>query len=130
MSDLPSTEELQRLLDEAKPGNWQFHEDEDWEHVVEGYPPMRIGLLHEVAVEGETLFNHANAEVLVDYPGTLRLAAHSRDLAAEVIRLRQGINDLKKAHVDALNHPVGDGSLYFHSNAIFELSRILEGDQA
>lgn len=28
---LPSTEELQRLLDEATPGEWQFQDHKEWE---------------------------------------------------------------------------------------------------
>lgn len=113
---LPSTEELQRLLDAATPGEWK------WDGTVRRslYSKDAEGKGREIIKCAALLYpDEADAEII----------AHSRAIAAEVIRLRQGINDLKKAHVDALNHPVGDGSLYFHSNAIFELSRILEGDQ-
>lgn len=114
---VPSTEELQRLLDEATPGDWQWDETVGLSLYFEDAEGKGRDIIKCAA---RSYPDEADAEIIALAPS----------LAAEVIRLRQGINDLKKAHVDALNHPVGDGSLYFHSNAIFELSRILEGDQA
>lgn len=108
---VPSTEELHRLLNEATPGEWRMYADTDLPKIY----GVQTTAGEPICIDGT--------------PQDCQIIQFTRVLAAEVIRLRQGINDLKKAHVDALNHPVGDGSLYFHSNAIFELSRILEGDE-
>lgn len=83
----PSTEELQRLLDEATPGTWEWDET--------------VGLsLYSEDVEGKgrdiikcaarSYPDEADAEII----------AMSRVLAAEVIRLRKENEELTKLRFD------------------------------
>lgn len=98
---LPSTEELQRLLDESTPGNWQFQDHEEWEHVAgPEYPPQKVMTEHAVEVDGVPLFWSYNDSLLEDYPGNLDLAALAPVLAAEVIRLREENEELTKLRFD------------------------------
>lgn len=132
---VPSTEELQRLLDTAKPGDWQFQGHEEWEHVAgQEYPPQQVMIAHAVEVDGVPLFWNSNDDVLEDYPGNIRIAALAPVLAAEVIRLReenQRMQERVNKHAqDALrltkylhdHHPAVSSE--FKAN----LTRILEGD--
>lgn len=95
MSDLTTTH-LKRLLDQATPGPWEFHEEEEWDHVAgPEWPPMLTYLEHIVEdSDGKCLFGNSNDKFLEDYPGNLRLAALAPQLAEEVIRLRGHIEDL------------------------------------
>ncbi|WP_312588579.1 hypothetical protein [Corynebacterium dentalis] len=134
---VPSTEELQWLLDAATPGEWQFQDHEEWEHVAgPEYPPQQVMIAHGVEVDGVALFGRSNDDLLEDYPGNLRIAALAPVLAAEVIRLREENERMQervnKHAQDALrltkflydHHPV------VHAEFKANLTRILEGDQA
>lgn len=84
---------LRELLDKAAPGPWEFHEDQEWEHVAgPEYPPMLTRVEHTVeGSDGEQLFGQFNSTVLEECPGNLRLAALAPDMARELLRLRNGI---------------------------------------
>ena len=118
--NLPSIEELQRLLDERAGGTWRavLADGEDWWNVQQAQPGG----------------HYTPVAIALDQPDA-ELAALAPDLAAEVIRLRKEINAAKLRHVEALQGVIGGMSIVdtltrsCHSNAIFELSRILEGDQ-
>lgn len=124
---VPSTEELQQLLDAATPGEWYLHEDEmgdpDGTYLHDTKDVMCIAI---------TPIGSGS-----DYrENDLDLAALAPVLAAEVIRLREENERMKervnKHAQDALrltkylhdHHPAV--SAEFKSN----LTRILEGDQA
>lgn len=83
--NLPSTEELQRLLDETPHETWRAEIDEgnEWWNVV----PSRFGGSHTPIAEG---MSQPVAE----------LVAESRVLAAEVIRLRKENEELTKLRFD------------------------------
>lgn len=84
---------LRELLDAATPGPWEFHEEQEWEHVAgPEYPPMLTYVEHTVeSNDGEPLFGNSNDPVLEERPGNLRLAALAPDMAAELLRLQDGI---------------------------------------
>ena len=88
---VPSTEELQRLLDEATPGPWYLHEDET------GDPDGTY--LHEA--EGVMCIAITPIGSGSDYrEDDLDLAALAPVLAAEVIRLREENEELTKLRFD------------------------------
>ena len=117
---VPSTEELQRLLDETPHETWRAEIDEgnEWWNVV----PSRFGGSHTLIAVG---MSQPVAELM----------AESRVLAAEVIRLREENERMQervnKHAQDALrltkflhdHHPV------VHAEFKSNLTRILEGDQ-
>lgn len=105
---VPSTEELQRLLDETPHETWRAEIDEgnDWWNVV----PSRFGGSHTPVAEG---MSQPVAE----------LTAESRVLASEVIRLREEIEALRD---ECRRYPTSRGHFY----ADREITRILKGDQA
>lgn len=115
---LPSTEELQRLLDETPGETWRAELDEDsdsWDVI-----PARLGGHYSPVAEG---LSQPVAELM----------AESRTLAAEVIRLREGITDAKTKldhYVDTYHR---QGHIYTSArlrDVSEDLTRILEGDQA
>lgn len=87
---------LRELLDKAAPGPWEFHEDQEWEHVAgPEYPPMLTRVEHTVeGSDGEQLFGQFNSTVLEERPGSLRLAALAPELARELLRLRDGVKQV------------------------------------
>lgn len=124
---VPSSEELQRLLDEATPGDWQFQDHEEWEHIAgPEYPPQKVMTEHVVEVDGVPLFWSYNDDLLEDYPGNLRIAALSRDLAAEVIRLREENDRLTRIEWLAEQAAESDSGLAYDLDHI---NREYEGDQ-
>lgn len=104
MTDL-TTAHLKHLLDRATPGPWEFHEEEEMEHVAgPEYPPMLTYLEHIVEdSDGKCLFGNSNDKFLEDYPGNLRLAALAPQLAQEVIRMRSELAAMKKAWLSVVN---------------------------
>lgn len=104
--NLPSTEELQRLLDETPHETWraEIGDGNEWWNVV----PSRFGGSHTPIAEG---MSQPVAE----------LTAESRVLAAEVIRLREEIEVLRD---ECRRYPTSRWYIYR------EITRILEGDQA
>ncbi|MDK8469855.1 hypothetical protein [Corynebacterium accolens] len=97
MTDL-TTSNLKRLLGQATTGPWEFHEEEEMEHVAgPEYPPMLVYLEHIVEdSDGKCLFGNSNDKFLEDYPGNLRLAALAPQLAQEVIRIRDGVEQIRE----------------------------------
>ena len=95
MTDLTTTY-LKCLLEQATPGPWKFHEEQEWEHVAgPEYPPMLIVVEHTVEdSDGKYLFGNFNDTVLENRPGNLRLAAAAPQLAQEVISLRDALGYL------------------------------------
>lgn len=83
--NLPSTEELQRLIDETPNGVWraEIDESDEWWNVI----PCGLGGSHTPIAEG---MSQPVAE----------LTAESRALAAEVIRLREENEELAKLRFD------------------------------
>ncbi|WP_392452005.1 hypothetical protein [Corynebacterium dentalis] len=130
---LPSTEELQHLLNAAAPGEWQFQDYEEWEHVAgPEYPPQQVAIAHTVEVDGVPLFGHANDDVLEDYPGNLRIAALAPVLAAEVIRLREAIETVAQISETRARNCHESNQLVAaagHTVTASHLHGILEGDQ-
>lgn len=125
---LPSTEELQHLLNAAAPGEWQFQDYEEWEHVAgPEYPPQQVAIAHTVEVDGVPLFGHANDDVLEDYPGNLRIAALAPVLAAEVIRLQEENERLTRIEWLAEQAAESDSGLAYDLD---QINREYEGDQA
>lgn len=97
MTDL-TTSNLKRLINQSTPGPWKFDEKQEWEHVAgPEYPPMLTYLEHIVEnSDGIPLFGNSNDKFLEDYPGNLRLAALAPQLAEEVIRLRDGVEQIRE----------------------------------
>ena len=114
--NLPSTEELQRLLDEATPGEWEPRSDPDWGFID----------IHGVqSQDGEP--------VCIDgTPQDCIVLALAPVLAAEVIRLREGIaNAQSKLDYYAGKYQTQGES---HTSARIrdvseDLARVVEGDQ-
>lgn len=104
MTDL-TTANLKQLLDQSTPGSWEFHEEEEWEHVAgPEYPPMLTYLEHIVEdSDGKCLFGNSNDKFLEDYPGNLRLAALAPQLAQEVIRMRSELAAMRRAWLSVTN---------------------------
>lgn len=94
---------LRELRAEATPGPWEFHEEQEWEHVAgPEYPPMLTRVEHTVkGNDGEPLFGNFNDTVLEEHPGNLRLAALAPDMARELLRLRDGVEQ-QITHLEAL----------------------------
>lgn len=111
MTDL-TTANLKQLLDQSTPGSWEFHEEEEWDHVAgPEWPPMLTYLEHIVEnSDGIPLFGNSNDKFLEDYPGNLPLAALAPQLAQEVIRLRQELTSMRHSweliSTDAMRTPV------------------------
>lgn len=95
MPDLTTTH-LKCLLEQATPGPWKFHEEQEWGHVAgPEYPPMLTVVEHTVEdSDGKYLFGNFNDTVLENRPGNLRLAAAAPQLAQEVIHLREQVKGL------------------------------------
>ena len=110
MTDL-TTANLKQLLDQSTPGSWEFHEEEEWDHVAgPEWPPMLTYLEHIVEdSDGKCLFGRNNDTVLEERPGNLRLAALAPQLAEEVIRLRQELTSMRHSweliSTDAMRTP-------------------------
>lgn len=104
MTDL-TTANLKQLLDQSTPGSWEFHEEEEWEHVAgPEWPPMLTYLEHTVEdSDGKCLFGNSNDKFLEDYPGNLPLASLAPQLAEEVIRMRSELAAMKKAWLSVVN---------------------------
>lgn len=84
---------LRELRDKSTPSPWKFHEEQEWEHVAgPEYPPMLTYVEHTVeGSDGGLLFGNSNDTVLEEHPDNLRLAALAPDMAAELLRQRDGI---------------------------------------
>ena len=124
---------LRELLDKSTPGPWEFHEEQEWEHVAgPQYPPMLTRVEH--TVEGQRrghLFGNFNDAVLEEHPGNLRLAALAPDMARELLRLRRELTDLRDpmlAHEGYLRR-VGQNvaANYVHKHER-RLAQIIQGD--
>lgn len=121
--NLPSTEELQRLLDEATPGEWIRHEEDgqiqNRDRATVAYADGHVHDDIELWIEWNLATDHA-------------LAALAPVLAAEVIRLRGGIVDAKAKldlYVDTYHQ---QGHIYTSArlrDVSEDLTRILEGGQ-
>ena len=87
---------LRELLDKATPGPWEFHEEQEWEHVAgPEYPPMLTRVEHTVeGNDGGLLFGNFNDAVLEEHPDNLRLAALAPDMARELLRLHDGMKQV------------------------------------
>lgn len=152
----PSTEELQRLLDEATPGEWEYREelhcpcmaDQDVADALgTSYPEdlfKRPGCSEARAEnyschtqltitgkeDGVWAHNPPYHEV---NPGDMKLAALAPVLAAEVIRLREGIESLagvcltRARNFDEKNYRPDVAG---HRSIAKRLIHTLEGDQA
>lgn len=113
---IPSTEELQRLLDAATPGEWEPRSDPDWGFID----------IHGVqSQDGEP--------VCIDgTPQDCIVLALAPALATEVIRLREAIADAKSRLDDYMDAYHKQGQFYTSArlrNVSKDLTRILEGDQ-
>lgn len=121
---------LGELLDKATPGPWEFHEEQEWEHVAgPEYPPMLIHVEHTVkGNDGGHLFGNFNDAVLEEHPDNLRLAALAPDMARELLRLRHGVkqvaDDLGENAEYAPNVPRREAYL----EAEQRLTHLLNGD--
>lgn len=118
---VPSTEELQRLLNEATPGPWEWDETVGLSLYFEDAEGKGRDIIKCAA---RSYPDEADAEII----------AHSRAIAAEVIRLREEIKSLRE-HYRGLEKGYDDASIpfspgrWFSHNAVQDLTRILEGDQ-
>ena len=115
---VPSTEELQRLLDETPDETWraEIDEGEGWWNVVPAY----CGGSHTPIAEG---MSQPVAELM----------AESRVLAAEVIRLREAIEtiaEISETRADNCHASHQLVAAVGHRETSRRLTRILEGDQA
>ena len=113
---IPSTEELQRLLNEAKSGPWEVRMRKD------GYC--------------EGVYTASGRGVCLDINAyDAPLAALAPALAAEVIRLREEMKSLRENYRE-LEKGYDEASIidspgrWFSHNVIQSLTRILEGEQA
>lgn len=106
MTDLTTTH-LKHLLDQSTSGPWEFHEEEEWEHVAgPEWPPMLVYLEHTVEdSDGKCLFGNSNDKFLEDYPGNLHLAALAPGLAEEVLRMRLELSSMRHAWEDMSTNP-------------------------
>lgn len=126
---------LRELRAEATPGPWEFHEEQEWEHVAgPEYPPMLTRVEHTVeGNDGEPLFGNFNDTVLEEHPGNLRLAALAPDMARELLRLRDGVEQLREMCLlerDAARHetPARRGVANTFHTCAERLTNLLEGD--
>ena len=115
---LPSTEELQRLLDEATPGPWYLHEDETGD-------PDGTYLHDEKGVMCIAITPIGSGS---DYrKDDLDLAALAPVLAAEVIRLQKENERLTRIEWLAEQAAESDSGLAYDLD---QINREYEGDQA
>ena len=128
-------DQLRNLRDKATPGPWEFREDQEWEHVAgPEYPPMLIHVEHTVwGSDGETLFGNFNDTVLEEHPGNLPLAALAPAMAAELIRLRDGVEKLREMCLRERNAafhatPMLAGEVGAFNVCADQLTDLLEGD--
>ena len=124
---------LRELLDKSTPGPWKFHEEQEWEHVAgPEYPPMLTRVEHTVeGNDGGLLFGNFNDAVLEEHPGNLRLAALAPDMARELLRLRDGVEQ-QITHLEALLAAAEVTEHYGFAGPIqarvTELTELLNGD--
>lgn len=123
MSNLPSTEELQRLLDKATPGPWvtvgECYTDNDGN---ERYSPESISSRAD-GIGRDVMWNTDGAVSWCSNPHDPQLAAHAPELAAEVIQLRAALEQLQK---DMRHQPES----YVANEVANTIRTILEGEQA
>lgn len=139
MSNLPSNEELQRLLDQATPGPWSTIEERYTDR--DGKPIYHPDGIVAGAIEDDlpVMWNSDGAVDWTSEPGNPRLAALAPVLAAEVIRLREENDEMRRgiatAAEKARSHATQCSSMgqaagsLGHRDVARHLTRILEGDQ-
>ena len=124
--NLPSTEELQRLLDEATPGPWSTIEerytDRDGKTI---YHPEGI-VAGAIEDDLPVMWNTDGAVDWTSEPGNPRLAALAPVLAAEVIRLREENERLTRIEWLADQAAESDSGLAYDLD---QINREYEGDQ-
>lgn len=106
---VPSTEELQRLLDKATPGEWRMYDDTDL--------PKIYGVQ---TTDGEPICIDGTSQ-------DCQIIQFTCDLAAEVIRLRKENGHLTRIEWLAEQAAESDSGLAYDLD---QINREYEGDQA
>lgn len=113
--NLPSTEELQRLLNEATPGEWRMYDDTDLPKIY----GVQTTAGEPICIDGT--------------PQDCQIIQFTCDLAAEVIRLREGIEtvaEISETRADNCHASHQLVAAAGHRATAHHLRSILEGDQA